>query len=429
MTAPGELLASLLLDTAWVHRRVESLRMDANGGTRLMASLDVTLPLPGLVRNEERVILPLALVQKGALRRLDTSDHQGNPMPVLDTRDNGELVVEMLTAIGRSVLPALVTASPRYESVIRKIVFGAPAEHEVNVATFRGWLSAFGVDPDASDHDVFTSMVAQFSNHFLLAVEVSADVVGTRVIVKYSYEDRLPHLRWGTRVPMYMTREVRNYAMASSYHFEVEAPAGIGLRWLRIVESLADGSMARRKDEARAAATGNPEVILHVAGRPTHRFTTAVVEAALAPPLGGLVVVALMGVAITTLCVALGGVHALFPTEFVETGATRSPVASVLLAGPALLLSWLSRAPEHRMVARVLLPVRAILVQTSFVLFGLAFVLAVPLVAPWRGLAWMSLVALQLVTVGQALRLARDVGAPAYDLDNDSRRGHDEQAQ
>ena len=145
----GELLAQLLLETRWVHRRVESLRMDANGGTRLLASLDITLPDPGIPRGSDRVLIPFALVQKGALRKVDTFDHAGRPMPVLDTNDNGRLVVEMLVALGRSVLPERVTTSKRYEAALQDVVYCALDDAWKQVARFRGWLSAFGIDSDA----------------------------------------------------------------------------------------------------------------------------------------------------------------------------------------------------------------------------------------------------------------------------------------
>ena len=203
---------------------------------------------------------------------------------------------------------------------------------------------------------------------------------------------------------MTLEREVGNYAMAASYHFEVEAPGGIGFRWLNLYESQADGSDTQLKSTDEARSPSSPEVVLRVACRPGHRFTTAVVEAGLAPPAGGLVSVAVSGALIAGACVVLGAAYSVWPDKFVDgRGVTMSPVASLLLAGPALLLSWLSRAPEHRMVARVLWPVRSLLVQTSLSLFGLAFVLAVPLAAPWKGCAWLAVSVMQALTVAQAV--------------------------
>lgn len=406
----GDLMAELLLESAsWVHRRVESLRMDANGGTRLLASLDMTLPEPA-IRRGSRVVVPLAVVQKGALRKVDTRDHSGAPMPVLDTADNGGLVVEMLGALGDSILPARVVGSPRFESVLRSLVFCDPASATSQVARFRGWLDANGVNPDHPDHELFSSMVAQFSSHFLFAVEMSADVVGERTVVKYSYEDLLPELERRRHVPTWLERQVGNYAMGASYHFELEAPAGVGFRWLHLYESQPDGSGTVLRCRDAATSPRNPETVLHVACQPGHRLTRASIEAGLSPPLGGLVSVAFWGALLATFCVIFGGAYAFFPEAFLAKSGTISPVASLVLAGPALLLSWLSRAPEHVMVARVLWPVRRLLVQSSLVLFGLALVLAVPLVQPWNGWAWSAVAVLQLATLAQAVQIFVSVG-------------------
>jgi hypothetical protein len=402
----GEVLAELLLQTSWVHRRVESLRFDAGGGTRLVASLDMTLPEPAIER-DERVVVPLAIMQKGALRKVDTRDFAGRAMPVLDTDDNGTLTLEMLLALGRNVLPHRVTTSPRFEARLRDVVFCTPAEAHHQVPTFRGWLMAFRIDPDAADYELFTSMVSQFSSHFLFAVEAPHDVAGVRTVIKYSYEDPVPVVPMGRRLPMKLGREVGNYAMASSYHFEMEAPAGIGFRWLRLLESQSDGTPAVRRAIDSARDNRSPETVLHVGSHPAHRLTRASVEASLAPPAAGPVSVALIGSLLAFACVVAAAIVKLSPETYLKAHATLTPVGSLLLAGPALLLSWLSRAPEHAMVARVLWPVRALLVQSSLSLFGLAFIVAVPLQHEWT--TWSLLVAVTLIqahTAARAIQLA-----------------------
>lgn len=61
------------------------------------------------------------------------------------------------------------------------------------------------------------------------------------------------------------------------------------------------------------------------------------------------------------------------------------------------------------MVARLHWPLRWVLVVSSFVLFGMALIVTVPLLAPWKNIAWAALAAVQFGAVVQAGRLYRSV--------------------
>lgn len=72
----GQKLVSLLIDSqSWVHRRVDALRLGADGTTRLHMSLDVTVPTDRVLKRPgEQMAVPLAFMEKAAIRQLDTED-------------------------------------------------------------------------------------------------------------------------------------------------------------------------------------------------------------------------------------------------------------------------------------------------------------------------------------------------------------------
>jgi hypothetical protein len=61
------------------------------------------------------------------------------------------------------------------------------------------------------------------------------------------------------------------------------------------------------------------------------------------------------------------------------------------------------------MVARLHWPLRLVLVVSSFVLFGMALIVTVPLLSPWNCLAWAMIAAAQAWTVVEAVSLYRSV--------------------
>jgi hypothetical protein len=67
-----------------------------------------------------------------------------------------------------------------------------------------------------------------------------------------------------------------------------------------------------------------------------------------------------------------------------------SQAVSLLLLGPALFLSWMARAPEHRTLAALLLPLRVMLIICTAVLILAGVGVAVPLVLWAWNLVWWT---------------------------------------
>lgn len=379
--------------------------MDADGGTTLHVSLDYTLPSPAIERSGKRILLPLGFVRKGALRKVNTRGASGQPLPILDSEENGSLAVEMLLALAGQVLPDAIVSSDECRDTLEGVVYCSPSGAAQAVAQFKVWLGSQDVESGPAQ-EVFASMTTQLAHNFLFAVEVDTAVVGTRSIVKYSYEDELPEIR-KVSIPTTIARSIPQFGIAASWHFEVEAPAGLGIRALRVREYDVDGTLG--SDWEDRAPRRDPETVAHVACRPDHRLTTATADIVLTPQLRGLPRVSLWGALLTGVLVALALGARTFPDVFIAESTAGSSPASILLAGPALLLSWLSRAPEHVMVARLHWPLRRVLVVSSFVLFGMALIVTVPLLSPWNCIAWATLAAAQAWAVVEAVRLYRSV--------------------
>lgn len=409
----GETLAGLMLRSeTWMNRRVESLRMSTNGATTLHVSLDYTLPTATIGRSPNRVLLPLGFVRKGALRRVSTRGASGEPLPILDSNENGALSLQMLLFLAAQVMPPQAASSAACHDALHRIVFcnpdsaDKPNEADKAVSEFHDWLVKDSEAKEGRERDAFESITSQLARNFLFAVEVETANVGVRSIAKYSYEDDLPDIR-KINIPTTIGREAPQFGIAASWHFEVEAPPGIGIRRLLVQELNADGGLGH--DWEDRANGRDPLTVAHVACRPDTRFSTAKAEIVLAPQRRGLPRAALWGALLTSLLLVLAmTVHA-FPGVFVPPGSAGSSSSPILLAGAALLLSWLSRAPEHVLVARLQWPLRRILVLSSFVLFGMALIFTVPLLRPWSCIAWAVIAAVQAWSLFEAVSLYRSV--------------------
>jgi hypothetical protein len=94
-------------ETAWMHRRVETVELLDASHVRRRVSVDFSIPetnfIEGMVRARFVNYLPLALLQKRPLVNFDVRDESGQSVPVLSKAENAELAYRMLrTLIGAS---------------------------------------------------------------------------------------------------------------------------------------------------------------------------------------------------------------------------------------------------------------------------------------------------------------------------------------
>ncbi|WP_138444052.1 hypothetical protein [Sinomonas susongensis] len=89
-----------------------------------------------------------------------------------------------------------------------------------------------------------------------------------------------------------------------------------------------------------------------------------------------------------------------------------SQALSLLLIGPALFLSWMARAPEHRALAALLAPLRLMLVVCTVVLLLAGFAAAVPLERWAWDAVWVAVPVLGLLN--SIALLLYSLNAPGY---------------
>ncbi|MDP9936905.1 hypothetical protein J2T11_003273 [Paenarthrobacter nicotinovorans] len=394
----GQCLAKLFLDSkGWVHRRVDALTLASDGTTRRAISFDVEIPPEFKIEgSEKRVLVPLALIEKGALRKVSTEDPAGHPLPVFGAWKNTKLAVEMLQAL----VPGFAVGSAAYEkqlSVLNGIVF-APAsgmskedrqKREAATAEFNDWLSnlseAEGQGNRAVYLETFRRLALSFLDHFLLAVEVKEEFVGTRCVLKFAYERDLPILDEGNFIAA--TRMiVPDIGFARSQHIEVSVPPGLSVRELQVVDLVDDEAVAKRFDTPDGERS-----TAHVALAAAERTSVGQILIEMTPVGPGIHSFTRMGLAIIAALVALGLAE---KWDWVSVVAhdyrIPSQSASVLLIGPALFLSWMARAPEHDAVALLLRPLRLVLMYCTVVLLVLAAAAAVPLTPDAWETVWQA---------------------------------------
>lgn len=330
-------------------------------------SLDLTvphLPWPVDVPEATHTVVPLATITKSDMRQFDATDATGASIPVLSAQDNGELSVAFLAALIEAESRLTVTPSLREE--IRSCVFGSP---QVCSRTAETLVDRLGLQETLSGVFLF-----RLAEEFVLFGVLPAEVAGTRTVVKYSYHwstDRPTTVR--LRLEDLVRRSAaglgwRPYALqvdlgrpgaAASTHVEVQAPTGLRCVDLALLDDAGEevaidaeaGMVAHTHiDEERGAARAIVRFDPDLAG--LHRVVTW----------------SAWGVFLLLLATRwrLGNVS-------LDPG---TPV-SLLLFGPAILLTWLVRSGENAIVSAVVGPLRAVGLMLASALFGVAFALSV----------------------------------------------------
>ncbi|WP_156507501.1 hypothetical protein [Arthrobacter sp. OY3WO11] len=388
----------------WVHRRVDTLTLGTDGDTQRSISLDITLPQSLKVEaSGKRVLLPLAFIRKGALRRVSTAGPSKHPFPILEKARNSEIAREMLLTMipedwvsgQESKVAAAVGLIVRHDGVES----GNPAKQLKRLLT----SITKSREEDAEQVQTISDLARTLQTHFLLIGELDEMHLDTRCIIKISYEHEL-EFDDGWDYSTVFRYDLPDYGFAASEHVEVVVPSELTLRIVSLSETGGDGSSPTNEDiPTTERARG------HVALPPTDRFTEASVVVEVAPSKRGIFPFAAISVAV---CTAVAGL-ALMERFEVLTIVDRSrdiptTAVSLLLAGPALFLSWIARTPEHEIVAKLLSPLRLCLLMCAAVFLGLGVVAAFPLTREAWDVVWLLIYGGAFVSLGWfvAFRLA-----------------------
>ncbi len=326
--------------------------------------------------SKDRFIIPLAILEKGAKRKLDAT-HSGKSVSVLGRYDNGTLAIEMLTTSLKHILPLNEDDTQAAKSIISTVVFSRPkAEADSALIEYQNWISD---KKDSAKYpemlEVTTSMVQQLAHNFLFLVELDKELLDTRTTVKYALNQEAPevHRRGYKRVRF--DYPVPDFGFAASQHVEVEVPEGLVVSRLELTETGPNESDS--KSDLDAYHDGHR--LGHVALSPSQRFFTGRALVDVVPTTQGLYFFTKIAVACIVALFVSAQIVRIFNDYILGPKAEiPSPSASILLIGPALLFSWMSRTQEHNLVVQILSPLRRVLGQCAVVLLGTAVLAAIP---------------------------------------------------
>ncbi|HEY5880037.1 MAG TPA: hypothetical protein VIU11_14090 [Nakamurella sp.] len=396
----GQKLIELILGSEdWIHRQVERVDIQPTGDTIHHVSVDLTVPADlALTGSRGAVVVPVTLLQKGPLSCFSVVGPDELPVPLLESSANSRL--------SAAFLRALAAATYGYPPADEPFEVGLFVEDIVSSDLRRGRqatdrLRQFLQGRDAGrgsgggsggreasvdpvEAAMFFSMVEVFSRCFLMAVELDAALLERRCVVKYSYLDTRhdPHDR-----PRYeMSWDLQHFGVAGSYHFELLSPQLLEITSLALTEVT--GSEVHRTSAdlpPDGVSTG------HLAVRPRARLSTAAVVVGLVPRRYGVVSQSFAVVWLVTATFAailLGR----FLRDLWLPGATVAPTAAAILAAAgAIVLTWIARTPEDRIVAAVLRRPRRHLLGAGALLILAGLYMTVPVPEPGRTVGWSAL--------------------------------------
>lgn len=375
----GESLAWLFLNSReWMHRRVEALRLDQSGATRLHISHDATIRAEyPVVRTTGRIVVFLGAIRKGGLRKFDVSAPDGTPASMLNTAQNTELVVGMLEYL----LSPYLSQSHGMTDIIfwnsddgvceaslqdgLAAVVESRRSNELVIATMNfvaEMLTRNGDDGNAAI--LLEALFRQLQDNFLLLAEISDEYLGHRVVLKYSRDDEVPAAARGSSVasrrqapydqlPNAIDIELPEFATAGSFHLEIQVPPGLIVTELSLQQYELDSDGRENEIASDTDWSKSERTTAHVTLAAKHSLTFARAQVFVMPANQGLVRFTNITVVTIAAIAALCLVEALFPSTVLNRNANPdSSLTSLILALPAFFLSWMARAPEHTLVAQ-----------------------------------------------------------------------------
>ncbi|WP_307422529.1 hypothetical protein [Pseudarthrobacter defluvii] len=327
--------------------------------------------------------MPLGMLVKGAKQRLDAK-HDGKGVAVLGRVDNSRLAIKMLHDAARN-LPRLSSANePDDGTVFAAVVESDAADSSTKVDAYEDWkASSLDSRNFTESHKrrllLLDMLVARLAKNYLFLVELDADLVGTRTTLKYSLDEDLPELEDRGPQQIRFKLSIPDYGFAASQHVEFEVPKGLCIQSIDFVAF--DRKLLAIQSSGHSVTS--PTRTAHEVLAPKSVFHTADAWVAAAPARQGVFSFSKWAAVITTFIVLATIPVRIWNNEVLRPEALiPSPAASIILVTPALLLSWMSKEPEHELVARLLAPLRGILLASGGILLTMAVLAAVP-VSPW----------------------------------------------
>lgn len=399
--AGGSGLRLLLDPQSWIHRRVETVSFPPNGETRRRVSWDFTLPTDAVIpASRGRVVVPLTLLRKQPLKRLDVHDEAGTSLPVWGAEENGHLALTVLA----SGLAGLQGSAPDAGQL-------AALDHIVRAPN-----SAFATDdidavffprPEKADEwAVLRALAEELADNFILVVELAEDVVGRRALVKMTYDDELGGAAArALRAGYATTVKGEAWSGAASWHLEVHAPEGLAVDDLSY-ESW-DSTTLDLLDFDETTVTGHTA---HITGSRVPSGARTDARLVIRPARVGLVNQTLVATWLAWALVTLGCLTTRSLVPVLMDADRAGSLAGVTLAVPAFLVALMARSQEHELASRVLLVPRMLNAATAAVLLAGAAALVLGLHESDLAWALRALFFVQGVLAMWAFAVWRSVG-------------------
>ncbi|MFJ6453810.1 hypothetical protein [Paenarthrobacter sp. NPDC091669] len=329
-----------------------------------------------------------------------------NPFPILEKEKNSKIALEMLSTMipedwirgQESSVEAALSLVVQYDG-LGTAGTDSPADQLQKLLVYL----TESRQENAEQVQTISDLANTLQTHFLLVGELEEESLGTRSVVKISYEHEL-EFDDGWDYSTAFRYDLPDYGFAASEHVEVVVPPALTLRVVSLAETAGIEISPKNEDIPSTERARS-----HVSLPPTDRFAEASVFVEVAPSKRGILPFAAISV---TVCVAIVGLALMERFEFtdiVKSGREIPTTAvSLLLAGPALFLSWIARTPEHEIVARLLGPLRLCLLMCAAVFLALGAVAAFPLTHEAWDVLWLMIYGGTFVSLGWfiAFRLA-----------------------
>lgn len=418
---------ALYLGSTWRHRKVESLRLMEGERGRRRVSLDCTPPpepalaydaaeraVPTIDDVDGPVMVPLAMISKGALRHFDVTDSAGAPLPILSRSENAWVALSVLL---NELNPPAEVEMPKLHEALWTVVQGPPEAASRMVER----LLANGVVDGSRVLDLNTvstfaeGLLYDLAENFLLIALVPSDKAGQRLLLKYSSHWRtiLGGGRVGLRNRLLAAAgfgaapvdlQVEGAADAASYHLEVHAPPGLQCSGLSLP---ADGG---------GLGAEQPDTTTDVVAHAVGSYTAVPADPArlkLAVPTSGLRSVAVLTGLFTAATFVLEETLPGARPALLDAG---DGAVAVLLAAPAVALALLARPGENALASHLLAPLRWLVLAYAALLIGGAASLVGRLHEPyisvlWRGGAILTTVLTLCLMVGSLVSTVADTDA------------------
>lgn len=461
--AVGKKYFQALTNSTWVHRQVDSLRFTESGDTRRHVSLDITvspnLPTwpPTKAKSganffqkrsgsknapKQYYAIPLGYLEKDSIQRLDVSLN-GTPLPVLTSRENGESAILFLwhqirqieamdSGLDEGSLRALRSLAAEAVMYSGKSDPGSTRERPDVREEIQSIINGSTIsNPVLSKIALLLTYLELLVDNFMLIALAPLELRGQRAVVKYSLDQppaSLPKMRilnyWK---PLAVEYSPPSFSSNSSYHFEADLPDA--LRALRverdgiILGEIKSGSRVHVAWPATLSASINGVT----SSDRSVRITTT-------PAHQGVRTFSFAATIATSIIFTLALFQMLTGAIVRDDFNVPTPAASIVLAGQALLLSWIARNPEHDVVSRALRVLRLSLIVNAGLLFSAALLLAIPVEQWIWKVSWLALFGLSLavtaarITWGHLNRPSRRAARMSGQSDKINEQRHGEES-